>query len=204
MGTSDIFKVVQYPVAPGICRTCGAPYGLRDLVDTGLTGDFCNRPHYNPITEEVDSKVDIELAGAVYICESCVVNLGEVIGMVSVTKADEMRMLIAQWEKLAEDQQTQILGMEKIINGYGDLGVASIINNPDTNQLTIDAEQETASVPDNSSVDSTGANLGESEIDESSNSKESSRISASDDNESGKRGDKSDSESSSTGNLLGF
>jgi hypothetical protein len=174
------------------------------MVDTGLTGDFCNRPHYNPLTEKVDDAVDVELAGTIYLCESCVVNLGEVIGMISTEKADQLRLLVADAERLLEQQRDQILGMEQIINGYRTLESAGGFNPAGSLNFSDVTTQQEPSNSDSPTLDFAGADSGESQADESFDEPDSGGVSAVNVDESGERGDESDDKSAPTANVLGF
>jgi hypothetical protein len=122
MSASDVFQIVTHPASPGVCRVCGVAYGVRRMVDTGLTGDFCNRQHWNQHTQQVETDYDINLAGTIYFCESCVTNMGELIGMLDVPKAKKILEENAELGDALELAKAKILGMEQIINGYHDLG----------------------------------------------------------------------------------
>lgn len=144
MSGSDRFQLVTVPMAPGICRTCGAPFGMRPLFDTGLSGDFCNRQHYNPHTQEVDADVDINQAGTVYLCESCIVNLGMLVGMLPSYKTKQLKGQVElQREAIANDEK-KILGLEQIVDGYHTVSSASLSNPFNAAVVVSDAKEDSS------------------------------------------------------------
>jgi hypothetical protein len=206
----DTFQEVIHPAAPANCRTCGAPFGLRPLVDTGLTGDFCNRPHWDPVTETVDNSIETNLAGAVYICESCVINMGMVVGMLPAHKAMELMHQVAEQENVLGDLNTRIDALEKVLDGFNTLSLLSrdIDNHSpadasDDQNANADAENfeiiptvsnkpPTESREAISSSPVFGSSSGSSETDKSSDSKNSDGVPSDSSSKSGERRDESD------------
>lgn len=205
-------QIVEYPMQPGICRVCGVSYGIRPFVDTSLTGDFCNRPHWNPLTNEPESEVDINLAGAVYFCESCIINMGELVGMMDSIKAQRIRSELEQLQEVVADLTAKNLGLEKIVDGYRDLGALSISVGAIDRTVTVPVVPDPLpeEIKDPELFDSgplttevtSGTDFGESEISEHSNHEEPSGVSDDDVSESGESRDESDNKSSA--DVLGF
>jgi len=212
---SDVFKIVTYPFPPGICRVCGVSYGQRDMIDTGLTGDFCNRPHYDPATDSVDSEVDMSLAGAIYFCESCVINMGELVGMLPYGKSDALKKENAMLRDEILKLQQIILGLKEVLSGNDTLrDLISSTRDSFTPSPVSDASDETkteSEIPPTVEADSRiefhgsvsaessdGADSRDSEIDESFSVLESGPNSVSTDSsgESGGTGEQSASNTS--------
>lgn len=197
MGDSDVFQKVIYPAQPGICRTCGCPFGQRDMVDTGLTGDFCNRPHFNPVTEEVDATVDINLAGTVYICESCVVNMGMVFGMLPEFKRRELIAKVEHQQSIIIEKARKIVALESIVDGYRSLSTPDPSSVVDVSQPVFarpfapEKSRVTEQGPTLDSPVSDGTNSGESQVSESDSEQRSDDVSRSVSGEPGESGDES-------------
>lgn len=195
MSSSDTFQIVTHPTQPGICRTCGGPFGIRRMVDTGLSGDFCNRPHWNNHTQEVETENDINMAGSVYLCESCIVNMGMAVGMLPEYKVKALREEMAHLEDELEQQTQRNLGLEKIVDGYRVVSVSDLtgsIGGPTPAELNAQEGSEANAVRGLVLAEGLhGANSGESSASESISDEEHTGVSRDDSNEPGKRGDES-------------
>lgn len=208
MGTSDLFQKVVHAVQPGICRTCGTPFGTREMVDTGLNGDFCNLPHWDEINHQVNSDVLWERMGAVYFCESCVNNMGELFGMVSAVKAEAMRREIDSLHDQLVVLNDKNLGLEKILDGYRQVSSAgSVINDDLTDRLRTVERTETTESEFGQSVDSQngdGANSGEPSSDQSDSVEQSSDVSSDYSSKPGEHGVEPINEEQESDSVLGF
>lgn len=206
-----VFQIVTHPAAPGNCRGCGVPYGVRDMIDTSLSSDFCNRPHWDPVTETVDNEVDINLAGTVYFCESCVTNMAELIGMRDALKVKALENELDELRELAAGLSARNLGLEKIVDGYRDisaLGVSELVtvsgsalpeNFDDGNSSgsTSDSPKQEQIVGESSD----GSDVGSSETDESTGEQKRERVSR---DSGSKSGDSGNDTVDTSGNVLGF
>jgi len=212
MTSLGVFQIVTHPIAPGICRSCGTPYGNREMVDTGLNSEGCFRPHWDEHNSEVVLPSADETAGAIYFCESCVINMGELVQMLPYEKARVLSARLEELEKENEKLSRENLGLEKILDGYrtftGESG--SNVRTPVPVNVAQDPQEATNYIqnyPDESqlSFESTdGADSGDSQIDESLNLTEHSGLSRDSRSQSGERGDESitdDPGTKSTGGL---
>ena len=210
-----VLQEVIYPLAPGICRVCGTNFGARRMVDTGLTGDFCNRPHWNPITEEVDAEVDMNLAGTVYFCESCVVNMAMIFGMMPEHKVQEMYQKINKQQETIINQTRKILGLEKMLDAYNTLGSVNTSTSADVESVGDSNESDVITVVETTSEgtlfdpgntegslqgsDADGTDSGNSEANESSDFEGHDGLSRDLSSKSGNSGDESISDPSTSG-----
>lgn len=187
--SSDKFQLVIQPVSPATCRSCGVAFGVRPFVDTALNADFCNLPHWNDDDQEYDHTVNVDMAGAVYFCESCVVNMGMLFDMLPSFKVNEMVAKIEHQQQVIIEKAHKIVALEKILDGYRDLGSTDLISSGESAAYSSADEKAEG---DFSAESSDGTDFGISETDESvSNPESASELSRSLSDESGNSGDES-------------
>jgi hypothetical protein len=187
------FQIVIHPIAPGICRGCGTPYGNREMVDTGLNSEGCFRPHWDEHKSEVVQPSADETAGAIYFCESCVINMGELVQMLSYEKARVLSERLEDLEKENAKLERENLGLEKILDGYRTFTGESGSNARTSVPVNVAQDAEEATEPftfEQSDVHApSGADSGDSEIDESLNLTEHSGLSRDSGSKPGNGGD---------------
>jgi hypothetical protein len=168
------------------------------MVDTGLTGDFCNRVHYNMHTQEIENDNDVALAGSVYFCESCVVNMGMVVGMLPEYKVKELNEKLKHLEDANEKLQRKILGQEQLLNGYRTLESAGLSDVVTTggylSEPIIDEGSEASAIAGTKqgqlfTESDSGTVSGNSETDEPVSDSDDTGLSADNNVEPGERGD---------------
>lgn len=115
------------PVAlPGSCYLCGS----------------ASRDQY------VDLETQVEFHGAMYLCDKCITQMGDFIGMLSVKKTEELLEVVKkqafQNELLEEERES----LRKVLRGYDDVrafiadGSIPTFRNDSTEQSLSSREKE--------------------------------------------------------------
>ena len=69
----------------------------------------------------IDLETQMEFHGAVYLCDKCVTQMGDALGMLSVAKSEALKDDLAQAVRENLELQEEVLAVKDVLRGYNDV-----------------------------------------------------------------------------------
>lgn len=137
------FELIPQPYAlPAVCFKCNTGQESRDWF--------------------IDFNFNMEMFGAVIICNECVVAMAHAAGMITATEATKLTNENSRLKELTEELKTTIFGLEQAIDGLRIAGSVSRVDPDVSVDLGVDSTEQDSQLGESNMVADSG------EIDESS------------------------------------
>ncbi len=118
--------IPHYHQAPGHCFTCKASQrdvagGREKIIDLGVELE-------SPVQDDPSSpQFHVQyLTEPLVVCETCVVELGQMVGMATPGRASELETEAARWRAMADQEAAKVADLTAAVDGLRRAGYAAV------------------------------------------------------------------------------